>query len=160
MYMYTYIRNKNCHQYSYGFQNFMSSWGSWSKISKLKQVGDFSFFGSKSSLLVSKVSFNYVYTLTTACLWDPEGSYFWYFSALVILQMMKKMVLFVVFPTEKFSKMIYYLQLKTEFLTIIVFIRDCICASMNAFICIFLHECLLVCIGLHNINTYSLKAKS
>ena len=63
MYMSTYIRNKNCHQYSYGFQNFMSSWGSWSKISKLQQVGDFSFFGYKSSLLVSKVSFNYVYTL-------------------------------------------------------------------------------------------------
>ena len=62
MYMYTYIRNKNCHQYSYGFQNFMSSWGSWSKILKLQQVGDFYFFGSKSSLLVSKVSFNYVYT--------------------------------------------------------------------------------------------------
>ena len=45
------------------FQNLMSSWGSWSKISKL-QVGDFSFFGSESSLLVSKVSFNYVYTFT------------------------------------------------------------------------------------------------
>ena len=42
----------------------MSSWGSWSKISKLQQVGDFSFFGYKSSLLVSKVSFNYVYTFT------------------------------------------------------------------------------------------------
>ena len=53
---------ENCHQHSYRFQNFMSSWGSWSKISKSKQVGDFSFFGSKSSLLVSKVSFNYVYT--------------------------------------------------------------------------------------------------
>ena len=49
MYMYTYIRNKNCHQHSYGFQNFMSSWGSWSKFSKLKQVGDFSIFRSKSS---------------------------------------------------------------------------------------------------------------
>ena len=64
MYIHTYIRNKNCHQYSYGFQNFMSSWGSWSKISKLHQVGDFSFFGNKSSLLVSTVSFNYVFTLT------------------------------------------------------------------------------------------------
>ena len=53
-----------CHQYAYGFQNFTSSWGSWSKISKLQQVGDFYFFGYKSSLLVSKVSFNYVYTLT------------------------------------------------------------------------------------------------
>ena len=42
---------KICHQHSYGFQNFMSSWGSWSKISKLEQVGDFSFFGSKSTLL-------------------------------------------------------------------------------------------------------------
>ena len=40
----------------------MPSWGSWSKFSKLEQVGDFSFFGYKSSLLVSKVSFNYVYT--------------------------------------------------------------------------------------------------
>ena len=48
MYMSTYIRNKRCHQHSYVFQNFMSSWGSWSKISKLQQVGDFSFFGSKS----------------------------------------------------------------------------------------------------------------
>ena len=47
---------------------FKSSWGSWSKISKLQQVGDFSFFWYKSSLLVSKVSFNYVYTLTnTGC---------------------------------------------------------------------------------------------
>ena len=53
---------KNCNQDPYGFKKFISSWGSWSKISKLLQVGDFSFFGSKSSLLVSKVSFNYVYT--------------------------------------------------------------------------------------------------
>ena len=28
------------HQHSYGFQNFMSSWGSWPKISKLRQIGD------------------------------------------------------------------------------------------------------------------------
>ena len=35
---------KNCHKHSYGFQNLMWSWGSWSKISKLQQVGDFSFF--------------------------------------------------------------------------------------------------------------------
>ena len=56
MYMSTCIRNKNCHQHSYGFENFMSSWGSRSKISKLQQVGDFSFFGYKSSLLVSTVS--------------------------------------------------------------------------------------------------------
>ena len=41
---------KSCHQHSYGFQNLMSSWGSLSKISKLQQVGDSSFFGSKSSL--------------------------------------------------------------------------------------------------------------
>ena len=27
MYIYTCIRNKNCHQQSYGFQNLMSSWG-------------------------------------------------------------------------------------------------------------------------------------
>ena len=26
-YIYTCIRNKNCHQHSYGFQNLMSSWG-------------------------------------------------------------------------------------------------------------------------------------
>ena len=52
MYMSTYVRNKNCHQYSYGFQNFMSSWGSWSKISKLQQVGDVSLFRSKSSLFI------------------------------------------------------------------------------------------------------------
>ena len=57
------IQNKNCHQHSYGFQNFMSSWGSCSKISKLQQVGDFSFFGSKRSLLVSKISFNFLHTL-------------------------------------------------------------------------------------------------
>ena len=31
------------------FQNLMSSWGSWSKISKLEQVRDFSFGGCKSS---------------------------------------------------------------------------------------------------------------
>ena len=52
MYISTYIRNQNCHQHSYGFQNFMSSWGSWSKISKLQQVGDVSFFRSKSSLFI------------------------------------------------------------------------------------------------------------
>merc|ERR1711951_338951 len=46
--MSTCIRNKNCQQHSYGFQTFMSSWGSWSKISKLRQVGGFSFFGYKS----------------------------------------------------------------------------------------------------------------
>ena len=40
---------KNCHQHSYGFQNFMSSWGWGSKFSNLKQVGDFSIFGSKNS---------------------------------------------------------------------------------------------------------------
>ena len=64
MFIPTYIYNilKNCYQHSYWFQNFMSSWGSWSKNSKLQQVGDFSFFGSTSSLLVPKVSFNYVYT--------------------------------------------------------------------------------------------------
>ena len=42
---------KNCHHDSYGFQNLMSSWGSSTKISKLQQVGEFSFFGSKSLLL-------------------------------------------------------------------------------------------------------------
>ena len=42
---------ENYHQDSYGFKNLMSSWGSWSKISKLQQVGEFSFFESKSSLL-------------------------------------------------------------------------------------------------------------
>ena len=53
--MSTCIRNKNCHQHSYGFQNLMSSWGWGSKFSNLQQVGDFSFFELKSSLLVSKV---------------------------------------------------------------------------------------------------------
>ena len=53
MYISTCIRNKNIHQHSYGFQNFMSSWGSWSKISKLQQVGDVSLFRSKSSLFFS-----------------------------------------------------------------------------------------------------------
>ena len=47
-YRYTFTRNKNCHQHSYGFQNLMSSWGSGSKISKLHQVGDFSLFLSKN----------------------------------------------------------------------------------------------------------------
>ena len=42
---------KNCPQHSYGFQNFMPSWGSWSKISKLEQVRDFSFCWCKSSFL-------------------------------------------------------------------------------------------------------------
>ena len=41
---------KICHQLCYGFENFMSSWGSGSKISNLQQVGDVSFFRSKSSL--------------------------------------------------------------------------------------------------------------
>ena len=47
--MSTYIRNKNCHQHSYGFQNLMSIWGWGSKFSNLLQLGDFSIFGSKSS---------------------------------------------------------------------------------------------------------------
>ena len=45
-YLYIYIL-KNCHQHSYGFQNFMPSWGSLSKISQLQLVGDFSFFTLK-----------------------------------------------------------------------------------------------------------------
>ena len=49
MYMSTCIRNKNCHQHSYGFQNFMSSWGWGSKFSNLPQVGAFSIFGPKGS---------------------------------------------------------------------------------------------------------------
>ena len=44
---------KICHQLCYGFENFMSSWGSGSKISNLQQVGDVSFFRSKSSLFFS-----------------------------------------------------------------------------------------------------------
>ena len=31
IYISTHIRNKNCHQHSYGFQNLMSSWG-WGNI--------------------------------------------------------------------------------------------------------------------------------
>ena len=50
-YLYTYIL-KNCNQDPYGFKNLISSWGSWSKISKLQQVGDVSFFRSKSSLFI------------------------------------------------------------------------------------------------------------
>ena len=46
---------KNCHQHSYGFQNFMTSWGSWSKISKLKQVRDFFIFGSKLVIFFTKL---------------------------------------------------------------------------------------------------------
>ena len=49
VYTYIYIL-KNCHQHSYGFQNFMRSWGSWWKKSKLQKVTDVSFFRSKSSL--------------------------------------------------------------------------------------------------------------
>ena len=44
---------KICHQLCYGFESFMSSWGSGSKISNLQQVGDVSFFRSKSSLFFS-----------------------------------------------------------------------------------------------------------
>ena len=44
MYIPTCIYNTNCQKRSYGFQNLISSWESWSKISKLQQVGDFSFF--------------------------------------------------------------------------------------------------------------------
>ena len=44
IYIYTCMQNKSCRQHSYGFQNLMSSWGSWSKISKLGRVGDFFFF--------------------------------------------------------------------------------------------------------------------
>ena len=40
---------KNCQLQSYGFQNFISSRGSWSKISKLRHVGDVKDFCSKSS---------------------------------------------------------------------------------------------------------------
>ena len=45
---------KICHQLCYGFESFMSSWGSGSKISNLQQVGDVSFFRSKSSLFFTK----------------------------------------------------------------------------------------------------------
>ena len=48
MYRSTYIRNKNCHQHSYGFENLMSSWGCGSKFPNLQQVGEFSILGSKS----------------------------------------------------------------------------------------------------------------
>ena len=41
MYIYTFIRNKNCHQYSYGFQNSMSSWGVGVRFSKLPYSHDF-----------------------------------------------------------------------------------------------------------------------
>ena len=43
---------KNCNQDPYGFQNFMSSWGLWSKISNIQHVGDVYFFRSKSSLVI------------------------------------------------------------------------------------------------------------
>ena len=53
MYIPTYIYIlKNCNQDPYGFENLISSWGSWSKISKLQQVGDF-FFDLKVSFLIS-----------------------------------------------------------------------------------------------------------
>ena len=43
---------KHYNQDPYGFQNLISSWGSSSKISKLKQVGDVIDFRSKSSLFI------------------------------------------------------------------------------------------------------------
>ena len=43
---------KNCHQHTNVFVNFMSSLGSWSKNSKLKQVGAISFFRSESSVFI------------------------------------------------------------------------------------------------------------
>ena len=53
MYIPTYIYIlKICIQDPYGFKNLISSWGSWSKISKLQQVGDVIDFRSKSSLSI------------------------------------------------------------------------------------------------------------
>ena len=52
MYRPTYNILKNCNQNPYGFKNLISSWGSWSKISKLQQVGDVIDFRSKSSLFI------------------------------------------------------------------------------------------------------------
>ena len=46
--IYIYIL-KNCLQYSYGFQNLMSSWGSGKKNSKSLQVGRFFTFSYKTS---------------------------------------------------------------------------------------------------------------
>ena len=51
MYMSTCIQNKHCHQHSYGFKNLMSSSGSWSKISKLREIRDISDNWFKNSLL-------------------------------------------------------------------------------------------------------------
>ena len=51
MYISTVYIIQNFYQHSNGFQNLMLSWGLSTKISKLKQEGGFSFFGSKSSLL-------------------------------------------------------------------------------------------------------------
>ena len=64
---------KTCQQHSYGFQNLMSSWGSWSKISNLQQVGDFLFFGYQSLLLRHIGSFFFLYTLCVcrSCLYAP-----------------------------------------------------------------------------------------
>ena len=42
---------KMCQQHSFEFQNFMSSWGSWSKNAKFWLVGYFPFFVSKIFLL-------------------------------------------------------------------------------------------------------------
>ena len=47
---------KNCNQDPYGFKNLISSWGSWSKISKLQQVGDVIDFRSKSSLFIFTIT--------------------------------------------------------------------------------------------------------
>ena len=56
---FTYVRLyivKNFHQDSYWFKNLISSWGSWSKISKLQQVGDVIDFRSKSLLFIFTVT--------------------------------------------------------------------------------------------------------
>ena len=54
---------KNCHQNSYGFQNLMSSWGWGSKFSNLPQVGDFSFFGSKSVIFFFFLFFLWIFKI-------------------------------------------------------------------------------------------------
>ena len=66
MHISTCISNKSCHRQYYGFQNLMSSWGWGSKFSNLKQVGDFSICGSKSSHLqgvILKIGYFYFFVV-------------------------------------------------------------------------------------------------
>ena len=52
MYMSTCMRNENCHQQSYGFESFMSTWGRGQKFKNHCRV-TFLFLGLKVRFLIS-----------------------------------------------------------------------------------------------------------